>query len=293
MDQGPSTPDIERLPFALEPSTARDRVRTRIGSAALVHAALWVGSTAGPHLPAATQRRLERAWAAAVVRALRIDVRATGLDAIAGGSAHLVMPLHESFVDIPVLLRLPLPMRFVVRSQLLDYPAMGRYLTATDQLPIVEEPGMADLRRLETGARAILEAGESLVVFPQGSVLGIESAFQRGTVWLARRLDVPVLPVVITGTHRVWGYPFSTTVRYGETVDLVVLPPIPPSALDRSAFRELERRMKRIAVASDAPARRYVPARDGWWDGYRFEIDPDFPELATAVAERRTSRNGG
>jgi len=39
---------------------------------------------------------------------------------------------------------------------------------------------------------------------------------------------------------------------------------------------------------SNAPARRFVPERDGWWDEYRYEIDPDFPELAAQLAERRS-----
>lgn len=29
------------------------------------------------------------------------------------------------------------------------------------------------------------------------------------------------------------------------------------------------------------------PERDGWWDGYRFEIDADFPELRARVARHR------
>ena len=38
-----------------------------------------------------------------------------------------------------------------------------------------------------------------------------------------------------------------------------------------------------------APPRRFVPARDGYWDGYAYAIDPDFPELAMEIARHRQS----
>ena len=49
--------------------------------------------------------------------------------------------------------------------------------------------------------------------------------------------------------------------------------------------------MKDLALQDGmAPVRRFVPERDGWWDGYAFEIDPDFPELAAAIEARRSGR---
>jgi len=67
-----------------------------------------------------------------------------------------------------------------------------------------------------------------------------------------------------------------------------VLDPIPSTVLDSVAFRQIERDMKRIALGGAmAPVRRYRPDSDGWWDGYAFEIDPDFPELRARVAAHR------
>ena len=136
-----------------------------------------------------------------------------------------------------------------------------------------------------------VETGDDVVVFPQGSVLGIESAFQAGVGWLARHLGVPILPVVITGTHRIWGFPFDTTVHLDRTVQVGVLESIEPRDATRAGMREIERTMKRRALAATQQPRRYEPERDGWWDGYRFTIDPDFPELAAAIDARRRSVN--
>ena len=36
-----------------------------------------------------------------------------------------------------------------------------------------------------------------------------------------------------------------------------------------------------------SPPRRFVPEVDGYWEGYAYEIDPMFPELARKVQRHR------
>jgi len=74
-------------------------------------------------------------------------------------------------------------------------------------------------------AASAVARGESIAVFPQGSVLGIEIGFRPGAVRLARALGVPILPVVISGTHRVWEHPFTPRLRFGQRVSLTILDP--------------------------------------------------------------------
>ena len=69
---------------------------------------------------------------------------------------------------------------------------------------------------------------------------------------------------------------------------MTVLDPIEPEDLGFGRFRELERTMKRRALmAHEAPVRRFVPERDGWWDDYEYTIDDDFPDLHRQVADHR------
>ena len=220
-------------------------------------------------------------------RLLQLEVDAAGLDHVDPDEQYVVMPLHEGFVDVVLLLGLPLDLRFSVRDELIEWRHLGRYLNRTRQLVIPTGPSTSVLRHFYREAAATFERGESLVVFPQGSILGIETAFQRGAFRVAERFDRPVLPVVITGTHRVWEHPYSPVLRYGQPVSLRVLEPILGHNAAARA-RQIEREMKAVALrAGMAPVRHFVPERDGWWDGYAYEIDPDFPELAAAVMSRR------
>ena len=240
------------------------------------------------HLLARTRRHhaFERFWARAAVRLLGINLRATGLEHAAPNRSYIVAPLHEGFGDIPALLHLPLDLRFVARSELGEWRVLGKYLRSSSQLIADPEAPIAAYRTLLREAASVFEEGESLVVFPQGGILGIESAFTAGAFRLAERCRQPLLPVVLAGSHRVWEHPFSPRVRFNQSIRMEVLPAIEPTEL-RGALPAIQTQMKRRALAADPQPRRFVPERDGWWDDYRYEIDEAFPDLARRVERHR------
>ncbi len=233
--------------------------------------------------------RLERVWASGVCSLLDMRLDVGGLEHVDPGKSYVVAPLHEGFADAVALMRLPLALRFVVRQELVEWRVLGRHLRSTDHVVVKAKTPRTAYRDLLRKAPAVLDSGDALVVFPQGSILGVEVAFQMGAFRLADRLGVAVLPVVITGTHRVWEYPYSPQLRFGQRVSVRVLEPLRVGEAFSSA-PEIEHRMKRIALSADvAPARRFDPDRDGFWDGYAYEIDPVFPELRRLVDEHRSS----
>ena len=264
----------------------------------LVGAALWLGA---PPLAARLLARfgardalhhLERRWARGVARHLRLRLELAGLEHLDPREAYVVAPLHESCADPLALLHLPLKLRCAVRDEFLAWRLLGPYLRDTGHLALRPEEGAGSYRALRRAAPAVFAAGESLVVFPQGSILGIEADFLPGAFALARALGRPLLPVALTGGHRVWEHPYTPRLRYGQRVSLRVLPPMPAGeCLARSVDelrREVQRRLKATALSGGmAPPRRFVPARDGYWDGYAYRIDPAFAELAADVARHR------
>jgi 1-acyl-sn-glycerol-3-phosphate acyltransferase len=117
-------------------------------------------------------------------------------------------------------------------------------------------------------------------------VLGIETKFTGGAFRAAQHLNMPILPVILTGASSVWDYPFSRQLHFGRTIYMEVLAPVP--ALRAVAMaNDIESEMKDRALAATPGPRRYVPERDGWWDDYRFDIDPRFPDLKERVCRHR------
>ena len=234
----------------------------------------------------AAVRAAERWWARLAARLLGLRLRLSGLEHIDPDERYVVVSLHEGFADGIALLHLPLSLTAVARDELATFPFLGDQLVRGRHLLIRPERPIPAARALRRGAHAAIEAGDSVLLFPQGSILGIEIAFQPGAFQLARRLGRPLLPVVVTGGHRVWEHPFTPTLRAGQSMSVEVLPPVAP---DEAVTQQghIERRMKQLALASATPTRHFDPSRDGHWDDYRYEIDPAFADLAERIASHR------
>lgn len=221
------------------------------------------------------RRAAEREWAQAAIEALDIRLDIIGLDRLDPAGQYLVAPLHEGFADVLALLQLPLDLSWVIRDELLELPYFGEYLRLAGHIAIEPESPRVALRTILRELPVVVASGLSPVIFPQGSLLGVEVSFQPGAMQLADRFGLPLLPVVLTGSHRVWDYPFGRSLRRGQTIRLEVLRPLPPGSAT-ARMGEVEREMKRLALTAEAASpRHYVPARDGLWEGYRFDLDPD------------------
>ncbi len=233
-------------------------------------------------------RTAERWWARLAARLIGLRIRIEGLEHVDRRERYVVVSLHEGFADGVALLHLPLSFTAVARDELATFPLLGAQLARGRHLFIRPERPIETTRTLRREAGVAVEAGDSILLFPQGSILGIELAFQPGAFNLAARLGRPLLPVVVTGGHRVWEHPFTPTLRTHQSMTVCVLPPVPPGeAVTRRD--EIERCMKQVALAAATPPRRFDPLRDGFWDDYRYEIDPAFPDVARQVAEHRSS----
>jgi len=270
----------------------RAYVRAAIGTVAWLFGPLLLARLLGRIGQRRAVHTVLRCWARLLAWHLRLTVDLGGLEHIEPETAYIVTPLHEGLADAIVLLHLPLDLRFVVRDELFEWPVFGGLLRDTAQVCICPEQGALSYLQLRRQAPAVLAGGESLVVFPQGSILGIETDFKAGPFALALALDRPILPVVLTGSHRVWEHPFSPRLRYGQRVSLRVFPPIFPSAY-RSAGAEVlradvQRRLKTRALdGTMAAPRRFIPSRDGYWDGFAFSIDPAFSALHDEIEAHR------
>ena len=237
-------------------------------------------------------------------QALGTTLEISGLEHIQGGHIQgkqgqggpfVVLPLHEGHLDFVSLFQLPIPLRFVARLETMRWPVIGPIMRDSGSIEVSPERGLSSYRAMLRQAKPIFDRGESLVVFPQGSICGLEIEFQPGAFRLAKHYGLPILPVVLSGSHSIWDFPFNPFLHGRGRVCMEILEPIPASvvAADPEAVRvDLKRRMKARALESDfVPPRRYDPDRDGYWDGYLLEIDPDFTDLHAKVAAHR-AKNG-
>lgn len=137
---------------------------------------------------------------------------------------------HHSHLDTSLLLTsIPQPWRHkLVVAAAADYFFNTRVKAAISALAI----GVFPIDRHSTGrssanqAADLINDGNSLLIFPEGgrSPDGWGQPFKGGAAYLALRCEVPIVPIYLAGTGRIWRKgqrvpkPSTTTVLFGEPI---------------------------------------------------------------------------
>lgn len=201
--------------------------------------------------------RIVRSLALVVMRVwFRLELQ--GADNILRQGAAIVCPNHKSFWDAFFIgAATTRPLRYMAKTELIE-GLFGGLLVRLGAFPV--RRGQADQEALAT-ARALLEQGELLVVFPEGTRVRDPERLgepHRGAGRLALETGAPIVPAAITGTHRLfWGplpQPRKVRVAFGKPI---LPPPVPPTP---DAARELVERAVWPEVAAEY---RRLRARKG------------------------------
>jgi len=197
-------------------------------------------------------RRVERAWAGALLAISRIKVRVQGLEKIVPDSSYVVVANHLSYMDIPVLLaRLPVGPRFLAKKSLFRLPFLGWAMQGAGHIPVLREDTRASLKTMAQTARLVRERGVSVLVFPEGGRSpGPMRDFKAGAAYIAIKAGVPLLPVGLIGTRQV--LPMDSLLVRGGPVTLRVGEPIAADGLNVHDHEALTRRLQeRVAELAE------------------------------------------
>lgn len=112
----------------------------------------------------------------------------------------ILAPNHSAWFDGPLLFSLsPRPVHFLVKREAFVGP-LGMYLHGVGQLPVDRE---GTDRSAITGALAVLDRGDVLGIFPEGTRgHGDFAAIRGGLAYFAVRSGAPVVPIACFGTTR-------------------------------------------------------------------------------------------
>jgi 1-acyl-sn-glycerol-3-phosphate acyltransferase len=138
----------------------------------------------------------------------------------------VLAPVHRSYVDTPIAGCVTTRrMRFMGKDTMWKNRQLGWALSALGAFPVTR--GTADREALNR-CIAVLEAGEPLVLFPEGERKSgpvVQPLFD-GAVYVAIRAGVPIVPVGIGGSEKVM--PKKARFVYPRKVHVEIGPPIPP-----------------------------------------------------------------
>ncbi len=114
------------------------------------------------------------------------------------------------------------------------YPVYGWFMKARGTIAVDKGRGGQSAEVL-ANMRAEVARGHSILGFPEGTrtVTGRVGAFRRGLFYIARDLNIPIVPVAVTGMYEVMRKG-SLMIRGGTDVTVHVGAPIAPATSDEA-----------------------------------------------------------
>lgn len=197
----------------------------------------------GPHL-------IARAWARSILWVSRVKVRIEGLHNLPLGEPCMLMPIHQSNFDIPVLLgRLPVQFRWLAKAELFKIPIFGRGMRGCGYISIDRSNRKSAFKSLADAAQRIRD-GASVLIFPEGtrSKDGEIGPFKKGGFVLTVDAGVPVIPIIIYGTRAIM--PKGSMLLKPGNAYMEILPPVETSGYTRQTKDLLMAEVRDIICAA-------------------------------------------
>jgi putative phosphoserine phosphatase/1-acylglycerol-3-phosphate O-acyltransferase len=223
-------------PVAVNPD-ARMAVMAMIRRWPIVHLDVPAGVPKVPVLDVEPQKVLMTLLRPELLPWVRLDI--AGTEMLPRSGPAILVANHRSYFD-PLALgfafaKVGRPVRFLGKREVFDAPVVGQAVRAMGGIRVDRSSG-SDAPLVE--AEAALAAGELVAILPQGTIPRGEDFFDPelkgrwGAARLAAATKVPVVPLGVWGTEKVWPrservprlwnvlHPPTVRVRVGPAVDL-------------------------------------------------------------------------
>lgn len=218
---------------------------------------------------------IARRWVAICLAICRVKVEAEGQEHIDPGQPYVFMSNHQSNFDIAATIHtIPVSFRFVAKRELARIPIFGWALVLGGHIVIDRgntEQAVQSLRR----AAEKIRRGVNVIIYPEGtrSPTGRLGPFKSGGFHLALQAGVPIVPISVSGSHRI--APKKSLRIRGGRIKVVYGRPISTEGLGPEDRKLLMERVRRAILAG------LDPALQGW--------TPEEAAEVRAAAEPSTS----
>lgn len=161
-----------------------------------------------------------------ILSKLWFRVSVSGREHLPRSGPYIIAPVHRSNIDTPLSAFVThRRVRFMGKDSLWKQKQIGAFLSLLGGFPVTR--GTADLEALKRCV-AVLDAGEPLVMFPEGTRQSgpkLHPLFE-GPAYVALKRGVPIVPVGIGGSERVMRkgskmiWPHKCHVTIGEAISV-------------------------------------------------------------------------
>ena len=183
-------------------------------------------------------------WSDSIFKYIDADINVINPENLPESGPVVYVSNHQSYGDMPLLFYVARhQVGFVAKDKLKGSPAFGAWIDASRGLYINRGDARASLQTINEGAE-LLRQGFSMVIFPEGtrSRCSEMGEFKAGSLKLATKAQVPIVPVTINGTYHF--FEETGAVTWGVHVDVIIHEPIDTASLSRPELAALPERVE-------------------------------------------------
>lgn len=190
-------------------------------------------------------------WARFVVSLSGGTVEVRGEENVPTDTAVVFIGNHQGNFDIPILLGyLAKPKAFISKIEILKIPMLNQWMKLMQCTFIDRKSPRQSVKAMMEAVESV-KKGYSLVIFPEGTRSRGKPVgeFKAGSFKLALKAGVPIVPVTIDGSWRLFE---EAGMKKGHVV-VTVHPPIPTANLTREESELIPSKVREVIVSALPP----------------------------------------
>ena len=175
-----------------------------------------------------------------------VDLHVHGEENIPDKGPVVIISNHQGYADIPVMFAVfrKFQFGFIAKKYLAKIPLYGPWMPRIRSVFIENDDPRESLKAITRGIEYIND-GFSMAICPEGtrSKSSTVGPFMKGAIKLATKPQVPIVPVALNGTYRMYE---ETGVVTGCRFDVKLSPPIETKGLSRQEEKQLTEQLEEM-----------------------------------------------
>lgn len=193
---------------------------------------------------------IARKWAKSALSLNGSTIKVTGIDNVPKTGGVLFIANHQSNFDIPILVGfVPRDKGFVSKVEFLRVPVFSRWMRYIGCVFIDRGDARQSLKAINQAVERLKE-GHSMVIFPEGtrSMDGTVGQFKSGSLKIALKAKVPIVPVTINGSINIM--PKGSRTIKPASVEVIVSPPLILDEIAEKNVNDITEKVRSIIIGN-------------------------------------------
>lgn len=189
-------------------------------------------------------------WASHVLSYVKADIKVVGRENIPEETC-LYVANHQGFFDIPIMIHsLDKTVGFIAKKELLKFRVLTYWMKQMHCIFMDRSNMRESIKSINEGVEN-LKNGHNLVIFPEGTRSKGPSIgeFKKGSLKLALKSGVPIVPVAIDGSYKLREGNEKSAIKSAE-VKVTICKPIYMDDLSKEEKTDLAEKVKEIIASN-------------------------------------------